>query len=292
MTRNDPPGAECKRADVVCGVRVGEEGVEAGDDVRVWRGRRGCGRWRVAICARSSACCASGRRAVWRAGAGAGRELLRSRARWVLDSSGAAALGVANRVVDSSSIEVNRRARRAKTDRLDALKLVQMLVRVVVRRADGVERSARADRGGRSGAPGESERTALTQEQTRLVNQMRGWLATWGATLPRARRGRVVDDGARLGGRGRCPRPCKRGWRAPSARLRAWCRRRSRRSTPQQQAAVAHRAGRPVRVRAVGPAQRGGDDQRVGAARRRPGVARVPESTPDWRPARLCADAV
>ena len=33
-------------------------------------------------------------------------------------------LGLANRVVDSASIEVNRRARRAKTDRLDALKLV------------------------------------------------------------------------------------------------------------------------------------------------------------------------
>ena len=39
------------------------------------------------------------------------------------------ARGVANRVVDSSSIEVNRRARRAKTNRLDAVKLVQMLVR-------------------------------------------------------------------------------------------------------------------------------------------------------------------
>src|SRR5882672_11652195 len=39
-------------------------------------------------------------------------------------------MGVVNRVVDSASIEVNRRARRAKTDRLDALKLVTMLVRV------------------------------------------------------------------------------------------------------------------------------------------------------------------
>src|SRR5688572_4866143 len=34
------------------------------------------------------------------------------------------AQGVANRVVDSASIEVNRRARRAKTDRLDALKQI------------------------------------------------------------------------------------------------------------------------------------------------------------------------
>ena len=37
--------------------------------------------------------------------------------------------GAANLVVDSSSIEVNRRARRAKTDRLDARKLLGMLVR-------------------------------------------------------------------------------------------------------------------------------------------------------------------
>jgi transposase len=31
------------------------------------------------------------------------------------------------------------------------------------------------------------ERTALTQDQTRLVNQMRGWLATWGCALPARR---------------------------------------------------------------------------------------------------------
>ena len=37
--------------------------------------------------------------------------------------------GIDNQVVDSSSIEVNRRKRRAKTDRLDAKKLVQMLRR-------------------------------------------------------------------------------------------------------------------------------------------------------------------
>jgi transposase len=33
------------------------------------------------------------------------------------------------------------------------------------------------------------ERTTLTADVTRLVNQMRGWLATWGATLPARRRG-------------------------------------------------------------------------------------------------------
>src|SRR5678810_253504 len=41
-----------------------------------------------------------------------------------------ARLGIENRVVDSASIDVNRRRRRAKTDRLDARKLVMKLVRV------------------------------------------------------------------------------------------------------------------------------------------------------------------
>lgn len=38
-------------------------------------------------------------------------------------------IGIGNMVVDSSSIEVNRRYRRAKTDRLDASKLATMLIR-------------------------------------------------------------------------------------------------------------------------------------------------------------------
>ncbi|WP_232446597.1 transposase [Burkholderia ubonensis] len=38
-------------------------------------------------------------------------------------------LGIVNLVVDSASIEVNRRARRAKTDRLDSDKLLSMLMR-------------------------------------------------------------------------------------------------------------------------------------------------------------------
>jgi transposase len=40
-----------------------------------------------------------------------------------------ASLDVVNLVVDSASIEVNRRARRTKTDRLDAAKLLTMLIR-------------------------------------------------------------------------------------------------------------------------------------------------------------------
>ena len=45
--------------------------------------------------------------------------------RWLLEQ------GVANVVVDSSSIEVNRKARRAKTDRLDVRKLLSQLIRWV-----------------------------------------------------------------------------------------------------------------------------------------------------------------
>ena len=96
--------------------------------------------------------------------------------------------GIRNRVVDSASIEVNRRARRAKTDRLDALKLVRMLVRVCAgdRRAwSEVRVPTVAEEAARQVS---RERTALTQEQTRLTNQMRGWLATWGGALPRSRR--------------------------------------------------------------------------------------------------------
>src|SRR6185436_7424332 len=85
------------------------------------------------------------------------------------------ARGVANRVVDSSSIDVKRRARRMKTDRIDALKLVQMLVRVWAGEA-GVWSEVRVPTVAQEGARHVSrERTALTQEQTRLVNQLRSW---------------------------------------------------------------------------------------------------------------------
>jgi transposase len=99
------------------------------------------------------------------------------------------ARGIRNHVVDSASIEVNRRARRAKTDRIDALKLVQMLVRFCygerkvwseVRVPTVAEEAARHV---------SRERTALLQERTRMINQMRGWLATWGTTLPGRRGG-------------------------------------------------------------------------------------------------------
>jgi transposase len=95
------------------------------------------------------------------------------------------ALGVENRVVDSASIEVNRRARRTKTDRIDALKLVRMLVRVCCGE-QGVWHEVRVPPAAAEAARQVSrERTALVQEQTRLTNQITSWLATSGCVVSR-----------------------------------------------------------------------------------------------------------
>src|SRR5678810_1345244 len=62
------------------------------------------------MCIRDSSCYEAGRDGWWLH-------------RWLLER------GVDNIVVDSASIEVNRRARRAKNDRLDGDKLLAMLLR-------------------------------------------------------------------------------------------------------------------------------------------------------------------
>lgn len=99
------------------------------------------------------------------------------------------ARGIANRVVDSSSIEVNRRARRAKTDRIDAVKLVQMLVRAWCGERTVWSEVRVPTVAAEAARQVSRERTALTREHTRLLNQMRGWLATWGTAVPRQRTG-------------------------------------------------------------------------------------------------------
>jgi len=92
-------------------------------------------------------------------------------------------VGVRNRVVDSSSIEVNRRQRRTKTDRIDALKLVTMLVRACTGE-EGVWQEVRVPTAAEEAARQVSrERTALTTERTRLQNQLKSWLATWGCLV-------------------------------------------------------------------------------------------------------------
>ena len=90
------------------------------------------------------------------------------------------AQGITNYVVDSSSIEVDRRARRAKTDRLDLAGLSSLLARY----AQGDRRAWRVVR-----VPSVAEEDArhlprtletLTQERTRVINRLKGLLATQG----------------------------------------------------------------------------------------------------------------
>jgi transposase len=90
------------------------------------------------------------------------------------------AVGVSNLVVDSSSIEVPRRVRRAKTDRLDGEKLLRLLLRhwggergmwqVVQVPTREAEDARQASRG----------LTTLQAERTRMRNRIRGLLALHG----------------------------------------------------------------------------------------------------------------
>jgi transposase len=91
--------------------------------------------------------------------------------------------GVVNSVVDSASIEVNRRYRRAKTDRLDVHKLLTMLLRhtagekkvwSVVRVPSVAEEDRR-----------QLHRELLTtkRDRTRVINRIKGLLAGYGIRL-------------------------------------------------------------------------------------------------------------
>jgi transposase len=92
--------------------------------------------------------------------------------------------GIGNRVVDSSSIEVNRRQRRAKSDALDAVKLVEMLVRFHngetkvwrVVRVPTVEDEDRRQR--------HRELIELKSQRTGHSNRIEGLLATFGLDAP------------------------------------------------------------------------------------------------------------
>jgi transposase len=92
--------------------------------------------------------------------------------------------GIANLVVDSASIEVNRRARRTKTDRLDVGKLLTMLIRyhlgehqvwrIVNIPEAGVEDSRHLHR----------ELASLKRDRTRHINRIKGSLAGQGVSIP------------------------------------------------------------------------------------------------------------
>lgn len=102
-------------------------------------------------------------------------------------------MGVVNLVVDSSSIEVNRRARRAKTDRLDAKKLMSMLLRYWAGERDlwsivHVPTPEQED-----GRHLQREIRTLKKEQTRLTNRVKGLLASQGVAV-RIGRGGFQDS--------------------------------------------------------------------------------------------------
>jgi transposase len=93
--------------------------------------------------------------------------------------------GVQNLVVDSSRIAVERRARAAKTDRLDVRKLLTMLIRHVggepgvwklVHVPTAAEEDARTLH---------RELRTLAKESTRSINRIKGWLITPGIRLDR-----------------------------------------------------------------------------------------------------------
>ena len=94
------------------------------------------------------------------------------------------ARGLANHVVDSSSIEVNRRARRAKTDRLDLAGLLSLLARY----SQGDHRvwgAVTRSHGGRGDAGSSTARgKRCSRIATRLMNRLKGLLATLGVRLP------------------------------------------------------------------------------------------------------------
>lgn len=92
-------------------------------------------------------------------------------------------IGLMNLVVDSASIEVNRRRRRAKTDRLDATALVDLLVRhdlggrhvlAPVRVPTPEQEDARQLH---------RELSSAKHDQTRLINRIRGLLAGQGVRV-------------------------------------------------------------------------------------------------------------
>ncbi|MBW3631034.1 MAG: IS110 family transposase, partial [Gemmatimonadetes bacterium] len=94
------------------------------------------------------------------------------------------AMGVENLVVDSASIEVSRRGRRPKTDRLDAGKLVGMLLRWLagdkrtwkVARVPTVEEEDRRQL--------HRELITARRDRTRVTNRIKSLLFAQGVHLP------------------------------------------------------------------------------------------------------------
>jgi transposase len=92
--------------------------------------------------------------------------------------------GVENLVVDSSSIEVSRRQRRAKTDRLDAESLLDLLLRHLAgsrKKVWSVVRVPTVEQEDRRHLHRELQ--SAKRDRTRVTNRMKGLLANQGLTL-------------------------------------------------------------------------------------------------------------
>src|SRR5262249_26381917 len=136
--------------------------------------------------------------------------------------------GIANVIVDSASIEVNRRKRRAKSDHLDAAKLVSMLLRYhagetkvwsVVRVPSAADEDRRHLH---------RELIAVQDERAEHVNGIKGLLAGQGIALaqvtarfPEVLAGLRCWDGSELGAelRGRLLREFAR-WQLADAQVK------------------------------------------------------------------------
>jgi transposase len=88
--------------------------------------------------------------------------------------------GIINYIVDSSSIEVNRRARRAKTDRLDAEKLLKQLIRFVGGEADIWSVVRVPNQEAEDARRLHREMQALKKERKRHINRIKALLALYG----------------------------------------------------------------------------------------------------------------
>lgn len=169
------------------------------------------------------------------------------------------ARGVDNRVVDSASIQVDRRARRAKSDGLDAQSLVTMLVR----EANGEKKVWKVLH---VPSPEEEdarqlhrELSSLKRSRTRLKNRIRGLLAAQGIRLEKVTEGLVkrlaglrLWDGSRLraGLRSRLGREARHlGW--VCRQIRKLEKQRCRQLAAASTGAAAHVA-RLMKLKAIG----------------------------------------
>src|SRR2546428_6933699 len=196
---------------------------------------------------------------VRRAGRHPGAQLLRGGPRRVLAAPVLDLQRDRERGLDSSSIEVNRRLRRAKSDALDARKLLGMLLRYHAgeRAVWSVVRGPTVEEEDRRQL--HRELRTLKQERTRVANRMNGLLANQGLWLPPGTDVGAAAKTVRLWDGSPVPAALR-------ARLeREWehaqfLRTRIRELQRERQRAIAHGRGEAIdkvrqllRLRAVGP---------------------------------------